>query len=187
MMPEVLKRRWVWVVAAALLAVAGIAAADRVGTEPEMCGTAGRWLYRRHQRGRSGPKLATALYVISLGPGSTATRRLNLAQAFNPVGTNIGGLVTSSLILPKLADPVDIASLTRAQLRTIRTGRLGAVMGPYLGPRLAADLEDAVAKDKLPARAETGSHTQRGRVPPLASRLSRGSSARTPLSVPRRA
>jgi FHS family L-fucose permease-like MFS transporter len=72
-------------------------------------------------------------YVISLGSEATATRRLNLAQAFNPVGTNIGVLLASTLILPKLADPVDIGSLTPAQLHTIRAGELGAVMGPYLG------------------------------------------------------
>jgi FHS family L-fucose permease-like MFS transporter len=72
-------------------------------------------------------------YVISLGPESTATRRLNLAQAFNPVGTNIGVLLASTLILPKLADPVDISSLTPDQLHTIRAGELGAVMGPYIG------------------------------------------------------
>ena len=72
-------------------------------------------------------------YVISLGPESTATRRLNLAQAFNPVGTNIGVLLASTFILPKLADPVDIGSLTPDQLHTIRAGELGAVMGPYIG------------------------------------------------------
>jgi FHS family L-fucose permease-like MFS transporter len=58
---------------------------------------------------------------------------LNLAQAFNPVGTNIGVLLASTLILPKLADPVDIGTLTPAQLHTIRAGELGAVMGPYIG------------------------------------------------------
>src|SRR4051812_1002695 len=72
-------------------------------------------------------------YVLALGPESTATRRLNLAQAFNPVGTNIGVLLASTLILPRLADPVDIGSLSPAQLHTIRAGELGAVMGPYLG------------------------------------------------------
>jgi len=72
-------------------------------------------------------------YVLSLGPESTATRRLNLAQAFNPVGTNIGVLLAATLILPKLADPVDIGSLSPAELHTIRAGELGAVMGPYLG------------------------------------------------------
>src|SRR3954463_15791176 len=72
-------------------------------------------------------------YVLSLGPEETATRRLNFAQAFNPVGTNIGVLLASTFILPKLADPVDIGSLSPPQLHTIRAGELGAVMGPYLG------------------------------------------------------
>src|SRR3954454_2528907 len=72
-------------------------------------------------------------YVMSLGPERTATRRLNLAQAFNPVGTNLGVLLASTLILPKLADPVDVGSLSPAQVHTIRAGELGAVMGPYLG------------------------------------------------------
>lgn len=72
-------------------------------------------------------------YVMSLGSERTATRRLNLAQAFNPVGTNIGVLLAATLILPKLADPVDVGSLTPAELHTIRAGELGAVMGPYLG------------------------------------------------------
>jgi MFS transporter, FHS family, L-fucose permease len=72
-------------------------------------------------------------FVMSLGPASTATRRLNLAQAFNPVGTNLGVLLASTLILPKLADPVDISTLTPEQVQTIRAGELGAVMGPYLG------------------------------------------------------
>lgn len=72
-------------------------------------------------------------YVISLGPEASATRRLNLAQAFNPLGTNIGVLLAATLILPKLQDPVNLAQLTPAQLHTIRAGELGAVMGPYIG------------------------------------------------------
>src|SRR3982074_215231 len=72
-------------------------------------------------------------FVLSLGPEETATRRLNFAQAFNPVGTNIGVLLASTLILPKLADPVDISSLSPAQLHAVRAGELGAVMAPYLG------------------------------------------------------
>ncbi|HEY0000694.1 MAG TPA: L-fucose:H+ symporter permease [Actinoplanes sp.] len=71
-------------------------------------------------------------FVMSLGPERTATRRLNFAQAFNPVGTIIGVLLASTLILPKLVDPVDISSLTPEQVHAIRAGELGAVMGPYL-------------------------------------------------------
>ncbi|GAA0901834.1 L-fucose:H+ symporter permease [Virgisporangium aurantiacum] len=72
-------------------------------------------------------------YVMSLGPEETATRRLNFAQAFNPVGTNLGVLLAATLIFPKLADPVDISSLTQDELHEVRAGELGAVMGPYLG------------------------------------------------------
>jgi MFS transporter, FHS family, L-fucose permease len=103
-------------------------------------------------------------YVISLGAEETATRRLNLAQAFNPVGTNLGVLLASTLILPKLADPVDIASLSPAQLHTIRAGELGAVMGPYLGLAcLLILIAIAIATQKAPPIVEefpdAGPHT----------------------------
>jgi MFS transporter, FHS family, L-fucose permease len=94
-------------------------------------------------------------FVMSLGSEATATRRLNLAQAFNPVGTNIGVLLASTLILPKLADPVDIGSLTPAQLHTIRAGELGAVMGPYLGLAfLLVLIGVAIASQKAPPIVE---------------------------------
>jgi MFS transporter, FHS family, L-fucose permease len=90
-------------------------------------------------------------YVISLGPEETATRRLNLAQAFNPVGTNIGVLLASTLILPKLADPVDISALSQAELHTVRAGELGAVMAPYLGLSfLLILIAVAIASQKAP-------------------------------------
>lgn len=72
-------------------------------------------------------------YVISLGPEATATRRLNFAQAFNPLGTNIGVLIAATLILPKLESPVDLTSASPDQVQQIRAGELAAVMGPYIG------------------------------------------------------
>ncbi len=41
-------------------------------------------------------------YILSMGPASTATRRLNLAQAFNPFGSLTGMVVASLFILPSL-------------------------------------------------------------------------------------
>ncbi|MBX3433458.1 MAG: L-fucose:H+ symporter permease [Pirellulales bacterium] len=41
-------------------------------------------------------------YILSLGPIETATRRLNLAQSFNPMGSLVGMWVASQLILPAL-------------------------------------------------------------------------------------
>jgi FHS family L-fucose permease-like MFS transporter len=94
-------------------------------------------------------------YVLSLGPEETATRRLNFAQAFNPVGTNIGVLLASTFILPKLADPVDISSLSPAELHTIRAGELSAVMGPYIALAvLLLLIAVAIASQKAPQIVE---------------------------------
>ena len=72
-------------------------------------------------------------FVIAMGPEANSTRRLNLAQAFNPVGTNIGVLLATVLVLPKLNSPVDRGSVTPAQLRAIQAEELKAVMVPYIG------------------------------------------------------
>lgn len=72
-------------------------------------------------------------FVISMGPEGNATRRLNFAQAFNPVGTNIGVFLAATLILPKLHSPVDRASVAPDQLRAIQAAELRAVMVPYIG------------------------------------------------------
>jgi FHS family L-fucose permease-like MFS transporter len=94
-------------------------------------------------------------YVMSLGPEETATRRLNFAQAFNPVGTNLGVLLAATVIFPKLADPVDISSLTEEELHEVRAGELGAVMGPYLGLSvLLALIAVVIATQKSPPIVE---------------------------------
>jgi FHS family L-fucose permease-like MFS transporter len=72
-------------------------------------------------------------YVMSMGPEANSTRRLNLAQAFNPVGTNIGVLLATVLVLPKLNSPIDRASVTPEQLRAVQAEELKAVMVPYIG------------------------------------------------------
>ncbi len=41
-------------------------------------------------------------YIIAMGDEQTATRRLNLAQAFNPVGAVLGTMLAGFLILPKI-------------------------------------------------------------------------------------
>src|SRR5512133_3980183 len=41
-------------------------------------------------------------FVIAMGPESSATQRLNLAQSFNPVGANFGVLLGAVLILPRI-------------------------------------------------------------------------------------
>lgn len=41
-------------------------------------------------------------YILAMGPKETATRRLNLSQAFNPAGSLIGMIVSSLFVLPAL-------------------------------------------------------------------------------------
>ncbi|MFZ5830378.1 MAG: L-fucose:H+ symporter permease [Planctomycetota bacterium] len=41
-------------------------------------------------------------YILAMGPQSTATRRLNFAQAFNPIGSLIGMVVASQFVLANL-------------------------------------------------------------------------------------
>lgn len=74
-------------------------------------------------------------YILALGPAETATKRLNLAQAFNPIGS-ISGVVLSKLFILSnlnLADNVERSSMSPEQLQDIQAEELGAVMGPYVG------------------------------------------------------
>ncbi|MEM9079919.1 MAG: MFS transporter [Verrucomicrobiota bacterium] len=41
-------------------------------------------------------------YILAMGPVKTATQRLNLAQAFNPIGSLIGMAVASQILAPSL-------------------------------------------------------------------------------------
>lgn len=73
-------------------------------------------------------------YVMAMGPRHNATRRLNFAQAFNPVGSNLGVLLAALLILPHVnpASDEDRARLSQAELETMQSAELEAVMGPYI-------------------------------------------------------
>ncbi len=74
-------------------------------------------------------------FVMAMGPIENATRRLNLAQAFNPVGTNIGVFLAATLILPNLhiAEAADRAMMADEVLRDVQAAELNAVMIPYIG------------------------------------------------------
>ena len=74
-------------------------------------------------------------FVMAMGPEESATRRLNLAQAFNPVGTNIGVFLAATLILPNLnpATAEQRAALSAEALRVVQSAELRAVMIPYVG------------------------------------------------------
>ena len=74
-------------------------------------------------------------YVIAMGPEETGTRRLNLAQSFNPIGSILGVFLSKLFILSNLnsADAAERASMSKEQLGAVQTQELSAVMGPYVG------------------------------------------------------
>ncbi len=74
-------------------------------------------------------------YVLSLGPDKTAVRRLNFAQAFNPVGSLLGILLAQQLILANLnpAGAEERAAMAPEQLQEIVHHELFWVCVPYVG------------------------------------------------------
>ena len=72
-------------------------------------------------------------FVIAMGPEGSATQRLNLAQAFNPVGANIGVLMGAVLILPQITSETAKTIMSPAELRQSQEDDLSLVLGPYLG------------------------------------------------------
>ena len=74
-------------------------------------------------------------YVISLGPEKTAVRRLNFAQAFNPVGSMVGIVLAQQLILSNLnpATAADRAQMAPEARAAIINEELFWVCAPYVG------------------------------------------------------
>ena len=78
-------------------------------------------------------------FILSLGSKENATRRLNLAQAFNPMGSLAGMAVASMIVLPNLlSDKRDTAGniifpmLTEAEKADIRLHDLAVIRDPYV-------------------------------------------------------
>ena len=78
-------------------------------------------------------------YILSLGDKSNATQRLNLAQAFNPVGSLSGMAVASFIVLPNLwsdrrdeAGQIIFGTLSEAEKANIRLHDLAVIRDPYV-------------------------------------------------------
>ncbi len=73
-------------------------------------------------------------YIIAMGPEETATRRLNLAQSFNPIGSIIGIILGKIYILSHLnsASEEERNNMSAEVLDQIQSEELNAVMGPYV-------------------------------------------------------
>ena len=78
-------------------------------------------------------------FILSLGDKSTSTRRLNFAQAFNPIGSLSGMAVASFIVLPQLwsdrrdaAGKIIFGSLSEAEKADIRFHDLAVIRDPYV-------------------------------------------------------
>ena len=97
-------------------------------------------------------------YILAMGNDKTSVQRLNLAQAFNPIGSISGVLLSQFFILSHLnvADATVRAGLSPAELRLIQEQELNAVMGPYVGVALIlAVVWITIAVMKMPAASST--------------------------------
>lgn len=102
-------------------------------------------------------------YVMAMGCEQSATRRLNLAQAFNPVGTNLGVFLAATLILPNLnqASAEERASMSTAELKSVIGAELDAVMVPYVGMAVVLVLVwIAIACIKTTVNESTEQHSE---------------------------
>jgi FHS family L-fucose permease-like MFS transporter len=78
-------------------------------------------------------------YILSMGAPETATRRLNLAQSFNPMGSLLGMFVASNYILSSLQSEVRnpdnelvFHTLSAVEKAAIRTHDLAIIRNPYI-------------------------------------------------------
>ncbi len=73
-------------------------------------------------------------YVLTMGPKETATRRLNMAQCFNPMGSLCGMYVAMNFIQARL-NPLSTrerALLSDEQFAYVRDSDLSVLIAPYL-------------------------------------------------------
>lgn len=73
-------------------------------------------------------------YILSMGTEETATRRLNLAQAFNPIGSLLGMYVAMHFIQNRLNPLSTVArsQLTQSEFEQVRDADLSVLITPYL-------------------------------------------------------
>ena len=76
-------------------------------------------------------------YILSMGNEATATQRLNLAQAFNPLGSLMGMFIAKEFILARLNSTSEAGRWELAQndpglFTQIQQSDLNVIIGPYL-------------------------------------------------------
>ncbi len=109
-------------------------------------------------------------FILSLGDKSTATRRLNLAQAFNPVGSLSGMAVASLIVLPQLMSEIRnesgqliFSSLPSEEKAAIRLHDLAIIRDPYVAIGLVVLVMFVlILCTKMPATTRHGAKIHNG-------------------------
>lgn len=73
-------------------------------------------------------------YILTMGPEENATRRLNMAQAFNPIGSLLGMFVAMKFIQARL-NPMSTTErvlLSDAEFEAMKQSDLSILIAPYL-------------------------------------------------------
>lgn len=72
-------------------------------------------------------------YILSMGDQKSATRRLNLAQAFNPIGSLLGMYVAMHFIQSRMSplSTLERAALPEAEFEALKQSDLSVIVGPY--------------------------------------------------------
>ena len=99
-------------------------------------------------------------YIIAMGPEESGTRRLNLAQSFNPIGSITGVFLSQIFILSALnkAGAEERAAMTQEQLHTIQTSELSSVTMTYVSIGIALlALWVLIYFVKMPKASDAGS------------------------------
>ncbi|MDD6253200.1 MAG: L-fucose:H+ symporter permease [Bacteroidales bacterium] len=101
-------------------------------------------------------------YILSMGPEPTATRRLNLAQSFNPCGSLLGMFVAMNFIQNSL-DPMscsDRALLSPEEFEIMKHSDLSILIAPYLSISLViAVIFVIIFITRMPKNADNGANS----------------------------
>lgn len=104
-------------------------------------------------------------YIIALGDERTGTRRLNLAQSFNPLGSISGVVISQIFILSELntSNAAQRAAMAPEELQSIQNGELNAVTMTYVTVGfLLLILWIIIFFTKMPRASDAGSEVNLG-------------------------
>ena len=96
-------------------------------------------------------------YIYCMGTEDTATQRLNLAQAFNPIGALLGMWMAMEFVQARMSPMTteERAGLGDMQFNALKDHDLGMLIGPYLGLGIACIiLLTLIIMKKMPKNGE---------------------------------